>query len=279
MTPLPTGLDSDPVYRGGVEAWLHPTEVELLCTFAEVPPPFPLRVRVAGDRRVAFRSARIDLVQRGLADHRGPRGVAADFVHLLREGAGALDVLVARRGQVRAAVVLALREDALLVRQDRTAGARVHLLALSVHDAVERLLTLVPPLDAALVAPFSLPRRGLDEVHRTIENATERDGAPRRFSADEIDRLLRANGIDEQTARRMSTHLQPVLGNGQAGLAVRGGYAGEWTRAADELRWLDTARGRFRLAGESTGDWMSVNPLTRDELRAEFRSMATELRW
>jgi hypothetical protein len=75
----------------------------------------------------------------------------------------------------------------------------------------------------------------------------------------------------------MVTHLQPVLGNGQAGAAVRRGYTGEWTRSGEELRWLDSVRGRFRLVDTPGSDWMSVNPFSRDELRAAVRAMAREL--
>ncbi|PPK70095.1 ESX secretion-associated protein EspG [Actinokineospora auranticolor] len=280
MTELPTGLDPDPGFRGGVEAWLHPAELDLLCTFAEIAAPFPLRAKALGDRRAAYAAARAQLHARGLADHRGPRGIAADLVHLLREGAGALDIMVARRGQVHGAVVLAQRGEGLLITQDiRTAGARAHLLALSAHDAVDRMVDLVPDLAPALSAPFSVPRAALDRVHRAIQAATEPDGSPRRLEPDEVDRLLRAHGIDDQTARKMATHLQPVLGNGQAGVAVRRGYGDEWTRSGDEVRWLDTARGRFRLAADETGEWMSVNPLPREELRTQIRGLAGELWW
>ncbi|WP_228771660.1 ESX secretion-associated protein EspG [Actinokineospora iranica] len=269
---MPSGLGADPGYRDAAGAWLHPAEVDLLCAFAEVAPPFPLRVHAYGgtldERRAHFQRARAELAGRGLADHRGPRGVAADFVHLLREGVGSVDVMVAGRERARAALVLAQRDEALLVSQD-TRGP-VRLLALSVRDAVERLVGMVPDLSAAMAAPFSLPRRAVEGAHRDILGATHR------LTADEMDRVLRAHGLDEQTARRMVTHLQPVLGNGQAGVAVRRGYAGEWTRSGPEVRWLDTARGRFSL-GADAGDWMSVNPLTRDDLRGHLRALAREL--
>ncbi|WP_172803358.1 ESX secretion-associated protein EspG [Alloactinosynnema sp. L-07] len=254
--------------------WLHPAEIDLLCTFGEVAPPYPLRVRSLGasmeDQRDVFRTARSRLAERGLADHRGPRGVAADFVHLLREGAGALDMLVARKGSAARVLVLARREEALLVNQNGAEGP-VHLRALSLHDAVDQLQRLVPEHEAAMAAPFSVPRRAVEQVHREILGARDR------LSADDLDRIMQRNGLDEQTARKMATHLQPVLGNGQAGVAVRRGYADEWTRSGEELRWLDTTRGRFRLAGGTLTDWMSVNPFTRDELRSELRTLAGEL--
>ncbi len=282
MTELSTGLEPE-IGHGLDEASLHPAEVDLLCAYAEIAPPFPLRVPSLGattaERRTVFGSARANLAARGLADHRGPRGVAADFVYLLRDGAGALDMIVTRRGQAVGALILARRDDALLISQDRARdNAQVRLRAMSVHDAVERMLRLVPDLNAAMAAPFSLPRDTIGRVHREIVGITATpgpDGRPRQIGADELDRLLSAHNLDEQLARRMVTNLQPVLGNGQAGVAVRRGYADEWTRSGEELRWLDTGRGRFRLAG--MGDWMSVNPLTREELRGELRGLAQEL--
>lgn len=253
---------------------LHPAEVDLLCTFGEVAPPFPLTIRshgaTADGRRDVFRTARAELANRGLADHRGPQGIAAQFVHLLRDGAGSLDMIVARRGGVRGVLVLTKREVAVVVSQDG-ADAPVQLLPLSTHDAVEHLLRMVPDLAPAMAAPLSLPRRAVDQARREILA-----GGSRRLSADEVDRILRRHGLDDATVRRMATHLQPVLGNGQAGVAVRRGYADAWTRSGDELRWLDTAKGRFRIAG-GDADWMSVNPLTRDELRAELRTLAQKL--
>lgn len=258
---------------------LHPAEVDLLCTFGEVAPPFPLTIRshgaTADERRDVFRTARAGLADRGLADHRGPQGIAAQFVHLLRDGAGSLDMIVARRGGVRGVLVLTKRDVAVVVSQDG-ADAPVQLLPLSTHDAVEHLLRMVPDLAPAMAAPLSLPRRAVDQAHREILAATGPGGGPRRLSADEVDRILRRHGLDDATVRRMATHLQPVLGNGQAGVAVRRGYADAWTRSGDELRWLDTAKGRFRIAG-GDADWMSVNPLTRDELRAELRTLAQRL--
>ncbi|MGW5054185.1 ESX secretion-associated protein EspG [Actinokineospora sp. NPDC004072] len=252
-------------------AVLHPEEVDLLCTFAGVAAPFPMRIRSRGEteeeRRAGFAQARARLDKRGLAGPDGPRGVAADFVHLLRHGSGALDLVVTRRGKAAGAVVLAQRDEAVLVEQamDQTNGA-VQLLALPVRDAVDGLLRHVPAHPAPMAAPFSVPRAALDRVHQAIV------AAPRPLGPDDLDRLRAAHGLDDQTARRMVTHLQPVLGNGQAGVAVRRGTG--WTRAGEELRWLDTARGRFRLGD---GPWMSVNPLGPDELRAQVRALAEEL--
>ena len=74
----------------------------------------------------------------------------------------------------------------------------------------------------------------------------------------------------------MVTHLQPVLGSGQAGVAKRDDTEDQWHRAGDELRWVDTPRGRFRLAED--GEWISVNPFAVDELRATLRRLAATVR-
>ncbi|EWC61200.1 hypothetical protein UO65_3466 [Actinokineospora spheciospongiae] len=284
---LNLGIDPDAHWStddGPGGAWLEATEVDLLCTFAEVTPPFPLKLTprgtTAAQRRELFASARARLAGQGLADHRGPRGVAADLVHLLREGVGAFDLLVARRGGALGVLVLAQREEALLVTQDvRGPGGRVHLLALPTREVVDHVPDLVPAHPAALAAPFTLSRRALDAAHRAIQAAAAPPGGgrPRQLGADGLDRLLAEHGIDEQSARRLTTHLQPVLGNGQAGVAFRGGYADTWERSGPELRWLDTARGRFRLGGDPGSDWMSVNPFSGDELVAALRDLAGEL--
>ena len=134
----------------------------------------------------------------------------------------------------------------------------------------EDLLRLVPQLDAPVTTPFSLPRRVLEHAFAALTEAANP------LSAGEIDDLLRAHGIADRVARRMVSHLQPVLGNGQAGVARRDDTEDQWHRVGEELRWLDTERGRFRLAGDD--DWLSVNPLPREEIRIELRRLAAQTR-
>jgi ESAT-6 protein secretion system EspG family protein len=273
---------------------LHPVEVELLCVFAEVVAPFPLEVPSSGvtelERVVMFQGARELMTERGLADENGPLGVADDFVYLLRNATGVLDLVLAEERQTMAAVVLAYREEALLVTQDLADPDRmIRMAAATIDEAVDALVRLVPRLDAAATAPFSLPRKAIaaalgamrarmpepdlsvSDVDTTVEIRQ-----PQRMSTEEIDDLLRAHGIDERLARKMVTQLQPVLGNGQAGLARRDDTEDQWRRVGDEIRWLDTRRGRFRLAED--GDWMSVNPFTADDLRSALRTLAATIR-
>ena len=94
--------------------------------------------------------------------------------------------------------------------------------------------------------------------------------------AQEVDELLRAQGIDDRIVRRMVSHLQPVLGSGQVGVARRDESEDQWQRVGEELRWLDTDRGRFRLAGDT--EWMSVNPLPREDIRDEIRKLSQKTR-
>jgi len=60
----------------GFDASLDAVEMDLLCTFAGVPAPIPLRVPSAGrthtERAELFRAARERMTRRGLADERGP---------------------------------------------------------------------------------------------------------------------------------------------------------------------------------------------------------------
>lgn len=265
--------------------YLHPVEVDLLCTLAEVTAPFPLEIPSTGlseiERQVMFSGAREQLTERGLADEDGPLGVAEDFVYLLRSSTGVLDLVLAADEIALAAAVLTYRDEALLVVQDMGDPARmVRMTALTLDESVDGLLRLIPPLDAPMTAPFSLPKRAVqaafDAMVARMPDPDDEAGQPDSMSAHEIDDLLRSNGIDERVARRMVAQLQPVLGNGQAGVARRDDTEDQWCRVGAELRWLDTERGRFRLVDD--GEWMSVNPLTHDDLRATLRHLAASTR-
>ncbi|HEV2780696.1 MAG TPA: ESX secretion-associated protein EspG [Actinophytocola sp.] len=275
----------------------HPVEVELLCAFAEVEAPFPLEVPSSGEteveRSVMFAGASDLLTERGLADENGPLGLADDFVYLLRNATGVLDLVLAKERLVFGAAVLTYRDEALLVTQDVTDPDRMmRMKAVTLDDAVEDLIRLIPALPASVSAPFNVPRRAVQDAFEVLRgrmpaaedpaadpsdmDTTTEIRVPKPLSREEIDELLRAHGIDEAVARRMVTHLQPVLGNGQAGVAKRDDSEDQWHRAGEELRWLDTQRGRFRLAED--GEWISVNPFTEDELRAGLRRLASAIR-
>jgi EspG family len=254
---------------------LHPVEVDLLCVFAEVEAPFPLEIPASGhtdvEQRSLFASAREELTSRGLADVNGPLGVAEDFVFLLRSCTGVLDMVLAAEEPTLAAAVLVHRDEALLVTQDLASPEQmVRMKPATLDEALDDLVRLVPRASAPMSAPFSLPRRALEAAF----SALMARGEP--LVAQEIDEVLRAQGIDDRVTRRMVSHLQPVLGNGQVGVARRDSTEEQWARVGDELRWLDTERGRFRLAGDS--EWMSVNPLPREDIRSEVRRLALQTR-
>jgi hypothetical protein len=262
---------------------LHPVEVDLLCTFAEVEPPFPLEIGSTGEtdieRTVRFAGAREQLTERGLADEDGPLGVADDFVYLLRNATGVLDLVVAQEKHTLSAAVLTYRDEALLVTQDATdPESMVRMKALSLDDAVEDLVRLIPVLDASMSSPFNLPRRAVENAFSALvaHLPEDEETPPEALRSDQVDELLRTHGIDERVARRMVSHLQPVLGNGQAGTAKRDQTEDQWHRVGTELSWLDTPRGRFRLAED--GEWISVNPLSLDEIRAALRRLAASIR-
>lgn len=261
--------------RVNAGAPLHPVEVDLLCVFAEVEAPFPLEIPASGEsdveQRALFRSAREQLTERGLADENGPLGVAEDFVFLLRSCTGVVDMVLAKEELTLAAAVLVHRDEALLVTQDlESPELMIRMKAATLDEALDDLVRLVPRADVPLTAPFSLPRRALEAA---FEALTAREEP---LMAQEVDEVLRSQGIDDRVSRRMASHLQPVLGNGQVGVARRDQTEDQWQRVGDELRWLDTERGRFRLAGDD--EWMSVNPLSRDEIRAEIRKLALKTR-
>jgi hypothetical protein len=263
---------------------LHPVEVDLLCTFAEVEPPFPLEIPATGttelERATMFRAAREQLTQRGLADEGGPLGLADDFVHLLRFGAGALDLTVAEEKQTVGAVVLADRRGALIcVQRGDDPYATVLLRQLSLDDAVDELVRIIPQLGPAPTAPFTLPRKALQTAFDAmLASLTESGEAPRQLEPAEIEELIGRHGVTDRVSRRMVQHLQPVLGNGQAGVTRRGETTDEWVRAGTEVRWLDTPRGRYQLAGGDDEDWLSVNPFAPDETRSALRKLVGLLR-
>src|SRR5919198_6172135 len=128
---------------------MHPVEVELLCAFAEVAAPFPLELPASGttevERLVMYQGAREMLTERGLADEAGPLGLADDFVYLLRNATGVLDLVLATDRPTLGAVVLTYRDEALLVTQELGDPDRmVRMKAVTLDDSVEDLVRLVP---------------------------------------------------------------------------------------------------------------------------------------
>lgn len=252
-------------------------EVDLLCATADSAPPFPLRVRSSGttssERRAVLRAAGERLAGRGLADERGPLGVAEAFAYLLQDAHMTLDLVLSAGADALGVVLLARQDLAVLVTQELSAPEHVQLAELPFDDAVDELMWLIPDLPAAMAAPFSLPKAVIDRVYRAL---LARQGKP--LGLDEWEHLLAAQGVDDRLARRLVTHLQPVVGNGQMGLAARGGYANQWRRAGDELRWVDTERGRFQLVDTDDGGWLSVNPMHGYDLAAAVRGLAHAVR-
>ncbi|GAA3063762.1 ESX secretion-associated protein EspG [Actinokineospora globicatena] len=263
---------------------LHPVEVDLLCAFAEVSPPFPIEVPAAAtsdiERGVLYRAAAEELAERGLADENGPLDVAEEFVYLLRACTGVLDIVLNRPSGTLGIAVLAARDEALVLTQDQAdPDGLIRMWAATVDEAIGRVARMVPRVDAPLTAPFSLPMRPLEEAFAVmLARLPEPDqpGTPNPMTQPEIDELLHAHGIDDRVTRRMVSSLQPVLGNGQAGTAIRDDSEDHWRRTGQELRWLDTPRGRYRLATTTSDDtaWLSVNPLGMDELLGHLRSLA-----
>jgi hypothetical protein len=250
-------------------------EVDLLCSAANSAPPYPLRVPTHGttvnERRTTLRAAGEHLAARGLADERGPLGVAEAFAYLLQDCTLTLDLLLAIGSDVLGAVLLARRDLAVLVVQRLTEDNDITMAELSLDDAVDELQYLIPAHPAAVTSPFSLPTGALRRIHTELREKDDLTPA-------EWDETLAAHDVTDRLARRLVTQLQPVLGNGQAGLAKRGGYANVWRRAGDELRWLDTERGRFQLVPADGGEWTSVNPMHPADLANGLRGLAGLLR-
>lgn len=258
---------------------LHPVEIDLLCEFAEVRPPFPLTIPSTGktetERRLTFRAAREQLARRGLAGRRGPLGPAGTFVDLLHYGSGVVDLILDSEGHRLNAVGLLDDSRALLATQSPDSpGALVRLTELPVDDVVFELQALIPSLTAGIVPAFTVPlmplRRAFDRMsaHRHV-----------RLSDGEVDELLRESGVDELVAARLANNLRQIDGHGQLGAARwAGGGSGRWRRLGDEVHWLDTPRGRFQLHEDADTAWASVNPLSTNEMRAALRELSARVR-
>src|ERR1700754_2200161 len=99
-------------------------EVDLLCAAANSAPPFPLRIpnfaTTIPDRRFALKLASEQLAARGLADERGPLGVAEAFSYLLQDCTLALDMVLSLGKDVLGAVLLARQDIAVLTTQELT---------------------------------------------------------------------------------------------------------------------------------------------------------------
>lgn len=260
---------------------LHPYEVDLLCVYAEVDPPFPLDVPVSGtsdaERSVVFQAARETLEARGLADEGGPVGIAADFVRYLRDRTGAIDLVLSDGKTSVNAVVLVDGHRALLaVQRDDDEDRVIRLRELHLDRAVDGLLRLIPEVEQAGSSPITLPVRALRAAETAMAERVD-SGAP--FSENDLPDLLERNGVDDQVVRRMIAHLQPVLGQGQLGASRPNGLVGEDredVRYGGELSWIDTPRGRYKVTEQR--EWVSANPLPREDMRGIARGLLGGLR-
>lgn len=265
----------------------HPVEVDLLCALAEVGAPFPLAVPSTGttnrDRTEVFRAARKQLAERGLADDGGPRGVAATFVRMLVSCAGTVDVIVADQGRNRGAVALLDGLRAMLVTQSPDDSEHVVWMSeVSTDDAVRELLARVPNVPAGNVPAFTMPyqpvQRVFDRLERRRRAAAEAGQEPDPMSDNDIDALLGESGVDDRMKSRLVSTMAQVTGSGQAGATCWQTVPGRWRRLPGEVHWVDTARGRFRLSRSADDEWASVNPLSRNDVRAELRALAAQVR-
>lgn len=259
-------------------AVLHPVEVDLLCELADVRAPFPLRVpsvgRTTGQRRDVFAMARRQLADRGLAGERGPAGPAAVFVRMLRAGAGAIHLVVAGPGGTTGAVVLVDGLKAMLVTQppDEPDGM-VRLTELGVDDAVRELCGLVPPVDAGGVPAFTLP---LAPMRRIVDRLRRPGAQP--LTDNDIDDLMLGSGVDDRLAGRLVTTMRRIVGSGQVGIARWHPVPACWRRCGEAVHWVDTGRGRFQVSQSADGAWASVNPFSRNDVRAALRRVGTRAR-
>jgi hypothetical protein len=260
----------------------HPVEVDLLCTLAEVAAPFPLDIPSSGttgdQRRHLFGVAREQLAARGLAGNRGPQGVAAVFVRMLRSAAGTVDVVVAENGHNRGAVALVDGLRALLVTQSPNESDRaVRMAELPTDDAVRELQALVPTIPAGSVPAFTMPLQPVRQVFDRLDRR-RRHGQPEPLSDNDIDGLLWESGVDERMAARLVATMSQVSGSGQIGATWWQAMPGRWQRLDGETHWVDTGRGRFRVSQSADEQWASVSPFSRTDIRAVLRELSAMVR-
>lgn len=248
-------------------------ELDLLATHAGLPIPFPLRVpsfgRIPGERAVLLDAAGQALALRGLADHTGPLGPAAELITALREYRGAVDLVAVTPERTIGAVALVYRSSALICGQDLTEDAdtatvRVRRVADTALAAALR--ALVPTAPAARSMPIMLPTHVVDTAHRLVAEATDDADLQRRLRE-----AMRDYGGDPDALDQLAGLLATLTGRGQLGVTRRTGLTS--ARAGAELSWLDGPRGRVRVHRAEDG-WVSVNPLRPAALRFALDDLA-----
>jgi hypothetical protein len=116
---------------------------------------------------------------------------------------------------------------------------------------------------------------------------TRRDGDRDRDPAATERRVYEAlhdGGVDATTAGKLVALLHPLEGYGQLGVTRPAGD-GKDVRVGDELSWIDTSLGRYRIAsttgpgdGADRDGWVSINPLHPDELFSVLRGFVSNAR-
>jgi EspG family len=247
-------------------------ELDLLATFAGARPPFPLQVpsfgRVQPERELLLGAAGDTLQARGLADEDGPLALADRLVTLLAGRRGAVDLVLGGPGWESGAVALADGMGAVLCLQRFNPDEHHIVDAYCVdRDALaEELFALVPRRSGGAAMPIRLPLRAMRAAHDVLTSATGDVQAT-------VYQVLSDGGVDAASANKLASMLHPLEGYGQMGV-TRPTSKGEDVRVSDELSWLDTPAGRYRVS--SVDGWVSVNPLHPDELFGILRDFASQ---
>lgn len=238
-------------------------ELDLLTTHAGVRMPYPVRVpcygRTGAERTAVLAMASATLTTRGLADHAGPTGLAAELVTALRTLRSTVDlVLTGIAGGPVGVLGLRYGSAALVCRQPltHTHSNRVTVTRLGQDDLSDELYRAVPRLAGATVVPISLDARVLSAA-----------GEPEEATEDRLRALTRAAGGDPDELDRLAALLPRVISRGQLGATSAG-------RRTSELSWLDSPSGRVRIDQGRDG-WVSVNPLHPKDIQRFVRRLAS----
>jgi hypothetical protein len=250
-------------------------ELNLLATYTGATIPFPLKVpsfgRIPGERDELFAAAGATLRHRRLADEDGPTGLARDVATALQHRYGTIDlVTTGPDGPVGVVAILCRRQRALLCRQVLTdnPAALVDIHSVPSDGVADSLCTHIPDMPPAKVLPVRVPAEAVRDLHTTatahpdrntqqlVRQIANRHGCP----ADDLHAVLRLGGT--------------VTRHGQLGASRATPQQGD-VRVGAELSWLDKPDGRVKISTDRAGthEWISINPLRRNEIHATITDL------
>ena len=254
-------------------------ELDLLATYTGATIPFPLVVpsfgRIPDDRDELFGAAGATLQHRGLADQDGPTGLARGLADALQNRHATIYLITTGPdGPIGIVAILRHRHRTLLCRQPLhdSSASLVDIRAAPSDSLADALCEHIPDMPAAKVMPLRVPADAVRDLHtsatanpdRNTQQLEQQIASRHNCPADDLHTIVRIGG----TATR----------HGQLG-ATRATPQGD-ARIGTELSWLDTATGRVKISTDRAGahEWISINPLRRNEIRTSITNLIALIR-